>query len=148
MSCSWAPTTLGRQAVARLLPLQCRDRVPCRSQRRGRGLQAAPATLGAPHPYNAPPSSIATTSAWSTSPPILCSISVRSTWKSTYTSSARVSLPVTFGFSASPPRYSSPTSSPRDYCRVYSPTSIQSRHLYRIELRLQGGVEYLLGFWD
>jgi hypothetical protein len=61
----------------------------------------------------------ATTSARSTSPPIPCSISARSTWRLTCTSSASVSLPVTFGFSASPPRCNSLTSSPRGYRRVY-----------------------------
>jgi hypothetical protein len=70
-------------------------------------------------PFSAPPSSTAATSAQSTSPPIPCNISARSTWRSTCTSSASVSSPVTFGFSASPPHCSSPTSSPRDYCRVY-----------------------------
>jgi hypothetical protein len=44
-----------------------------------------------------------------------------------------VSLPVTFGFSTSPPRCSSPTNSPRGYCRVYLQifdpisTSVQNR---------------------
>jgi hypothetical protein len=70
-------------------------------------------------PSSAPPSSTATTSTRSTSPPTPCSISARSMWRSTCTSSASVSLPMTFGFSASPPRCSSPTSSPRDYRRVY-----------------------------
>jgi hypothetical protein len=70
-------------------------------------------------PSSAPPSSTATTSERSTSPPIPCSISTRSTWRSTCTSSASVSLPVTFGFSASPPRCSLLTSSPRGYRRVY-----------------------------
>jgi hypothetical protein len=69
-------------------------------------------------PFSAPPSSTATTSVRSTSPPIPCSISARSTWRSTCTSSMSVS-PVTFGFSASPPRRSSLTSSPRGYRRVY-----------------------------
>jgi hypothetical protein len=66
-------------------------------------------------PFSAPPSSTATTSAPSTSPPIPCSISARSMWRSTCTLSASVSLQVTFGFSASPPRCSSPTSSPKGY---------------------------------
>jgi hypothetical protein len=70
-------------------------------------------------PSGAPPSSTTTTSAQSTSPPTSCSISARSTWRSIYTSSASVSPPVTFGFSASPPNCSSPTSSPRGYRRVY-----------------------------
>jgi hypothetical protein len=55
----------------------------------------------------------------STSPPTPCSISARNMWRSTCTSSASVSLQVTFGFSAFPPRCSSPTSSPRGYRRVY-----------------------------
>jgi hypothetical protein len=70
-------------------------------------------------PSSAPPLSTATTSALSTSPPIPCSISVRSTWRSTCTSSASVSPPVTFRFSVSPPHCSSPTFSPGGYCQVY-----------------------------
>jgi hypothetical protein len=70
-------------------------------------------------PFSVPPSSTATTSTPSTSPPIPCSISAKSMWRSNCTSSASVSLQVTFGFSASPPRCSSPTSSPRGYHRVY-----------------------------
>jgi hypothetical protein len=58
------------------------------------------------------PSSTATMSARSTSPPIPCSISARSTCRSTCTLSASVSPPVMFGFLASPPRCSSLTSSP------------------------------------
>jgi hypothetical protein len=63
---------------------------------------------------------IATTSARSTSPPTPCNISAQSTWRSTCTSFVRLSLPVTFGLLSSPPRYSSPTSSPRGYRLVYS----------------------------
>jgi hypothetical protein len=70
-------------------------------------------------PSSASPSSTASTSARSTSPPNPCSISARSMWRSTCTSSESVSPAVTFGFSASPPRCSSPTSSPRGYRRVY-----------------------------
>jgi hypothetical protein len=44
-------------------------------------------------PFNASPSSTATMSMRSISPPIPCSISARSTWRSTCTLSARVSLP-------------------------------------------------------
>jgi hypothetical protein len=64
--------------------------------------------------------STATTSAQSTSP-IPCNISTRSTWRSTCTSSTSVSLPVTFGFSTAPPRYSLLTSSLMGCHRVYSP---------------------------
>ena len=45
----------------------------------------------------------------------VCGISARSMWKSTRTSSASVSLPVTFRSSTSPLRCSSPTYSPRGY---------------------------------
>jgi hypothetical protein len=72
-------------------------------------------------PFSTPPSSIATTSTQSTSPPIPCSISARSTWRSTHTLSVSVSLSMTFGFSPSPSRCSSRTSSQRGYRRVYSP---------------------------
>jgi hypothetical protein len=48
-----------------------------------------------------PPLSTATTSAQSTSPPIPCNISAQSTWRSTYTSSASVSVLMTFEFSVS-----------------------------------------------
>jgi hypothetical protein len=58
----------------------------------------------------------------STSPPISCNISARRTWRSTCTLSASGSPPVTFGFSTSPQRCSSPTSSPRGCRRVSSPT--------------------------
>jgi hypothetical protein len=58
------------------------------------------------NPYSAPASSTATTSARSTTPPIPCSISARSTWRSTCTLSASGSPPVMFGFSVSPPRCS------------------------------------------
>jgi hypothetical protein len=89
------------------------------------------------------PSSTATTSARSTSPPIPCSISARSTWRSTCTSFASVSPPVMFGFSVSPPRYSSPTSSPRGCRRAFLPsftpvsTSVQDR------VETAGGVRVL-----
>jgi hypothetical protein len=76
-------------------------------------------------PFSAPPSSTAIMSARSTSLPISCNISARSTWRSTCTLSASVSLSATFGFSASPPHCSSPTSSLRGYRRVYS-TSFNS----------------------
>jgi hypothetical protein len=52
-----------------------------------------------------------------------CSISARSTWRSICTLSVSGSPPVTFGFLASPPSCSSPTSSPRGCRRVSSPTS-------------------------
>jgi hypothetical protein len=72
------------------------------------------------NPSSAPPSSTVTTSTRSISPPIPCITSARSTWRSTCTSSASVSLAVTFGFSASPPHCSSSTSSRRGYHRMYS----------------------------
>jgi hypothetical protein len=84
-------------------------------------------------PFSAPPLSTMTTSAQFTSPPNMCSIITRSTSRSTCTSSVSVSLPVMFEFSASPPRCSSSTSSPRGYRRVYSQifypdsTSMQDR---------------------
>jgi hypothetical protein len=96
-------------------------------------------------PYNTPPSSTATTSARSTSPLIPCT-SARSTWRSTCTSYASVSPSVTFGFSASQPRCSSPTSSTRGYCRVLSlsfnpvSTSIHDR------VETTRGVRIPLGF--
>jgi hypothetical protein len=69
--------------------------------------------------FSAQPSSLAAMSVRSTSPPTPCIISARSMWRSTCSSSASVSLPVTFGFSASPPRCNTTTSSPRGYRRVY-----------------------------
>jgi hypothetical protein len=121
MSCSWAPTLSPG-------PPSGSSSSPAPAQRPSTALWpttwqrppgcASYSTSSTP-PFSTPPSSTATTSARSTSPPIPCSISARSTWRSTCTSSASVSLSVTFGFSASPPRYSSPTSSPRGYHRVY-----------------------------
>jgi hypothetical protein len=70
-------------------------------------------------PFSAPPSYTATTSALSTSSRISCSISARIMWRLTCTSSASVSLQVTFGFSAPPPRCSLSTSSLRGCRRVY-----------------------------
>jgi hypothetical protein len=52
-------------------------------------------------PSSAPPSSTMTMSAQSTSPPILCSISARSTWRSTFTLSASVSSSAMSAFSTS-----------------------------------------------
>jgi hypothetical protein len=115
------PRLLGRQAATRCLPLLRRCRVPRRGQRHGKGLLDAPATTGAPQ---SPPAR---------HPRLLQQH--HTVYLSTnhvqhqrtkhveidLTSSASMSLPVTFGFSASPPRYSSPTSSPRGYRRVYSP---------------------------
>jgi hypothetical protein len=72
-------------------------------------------------PFSTPPLYTSTTLARSTSPPIPCNISTISTWRSTRTSSASVSLPVMVGFSLSPPRCSLLTSSPRGHRRVYSP---------------------------
>jgi hypothetical protein len=92
------------------------------SQAAKRPLGCASSSTSSTAALSAPPSSTATTSTRSTSPPIPCSISARSTWSSTYTSFASVSLPVTFGFSASPRHCSSPTSSPRGYRRVYFQT--------------------------
>jgi hypothetical protein len=71
-------------------------------------------------PFSAPPLSTVTTLARSTSPPIPCNISARSTWRSTCTSFVSASLSVMFGFSASPPRYNLPIFSPKGYRRVYS----------------------------
>jgi hypothetical protein len=102
---------LGRQAVARRLPLQCRGRVPCRGQRRGRSLLAALAPPRAPQPPSARHPRLLRQRQRSTSPPILR--------RSTCTSSASVSPPVTFGFLAFPPRCNLLTFSPRDYLRVY-----------------------------
>jgi hypothetical protein len=119
MPCSWTPTSSPRppsDSPSSLAPAErpCTASWPTVWQR-----PPGYASCSTAH-VSAPPSSNATTSARSTSPPILCSISARSTWRSTYTSSASVSLPVTFGFSASPPRCSSPTSPQRGYRRVYS----------------------------
>jgi hypothetical protein len=97
-------------------------------------------------PSSAPPSSTATTSVWSTSPPISCNISARSTWRSTCTSSASVSLPVTFGFSASSPRYSRRHLHQGVTVECIFRLSIQSQHLYRIELR-SGGVRIPFRVW-
>jgi hypothetical protein len=67
-------------------------------------------------------------------------ISARSTWRSTCTSFASVSPPVTFGFSAFPLRRSSPTSSPRGCRRVFSPSfaPVSTSVHDRVE-RLPGG---------
>jgi hypothetical protein len=70
-------------------------------------------------PNSAPPSSTATTLARSTSPPIMCNISVQNTWRSTSTSSSSVSQSAMFAFSTFRPPRSSLTSSPRGYPRVY-----------------------------
>jgi hypothetical protein len=100
MSCSWALTSSpGRQVAARRLLLQCGGRVPRCGQQRGRGLLASASFFrSSTAPFNVPPLSTATTSGQSTSPPIPCIISARSMWRSTWTSFASVSPPMTFGF--------------------------------------------------
>jgi hypothetical protein len=62
------------------------------------------------------------------------------------TSSASMSLQVTFGFSTSPPRYSSLTSSQGVTVECIFIFSIQSQHMYRIELLLRRVLDTRLGF--
>jgi hypothetical protein len=121
MSCSWAPTSSPRPPSGSLSSSAPAQRLstalwPTAWQRPPR---CASYYTSSTTRFSAQPPSTATTSARSTSPPTPCNISARSTWRSTCTSSASLSLLVTFGFSASPPRCSSPTSSPRGYRRVY-----------------------------
>jgi hypothetical protein len=93
------------------------------------------------------PSSTATTSARSTSPPIPCSISARSTWRSTRTSSVSISLPVTFGFLAYPPHCSSSTSSPRGCYRVFSSSFAPISTFVHDRFETAGGVECYLRYY-
>jgi hypothetical protein len=135
--CSWAPTSSPR-------PPSCSSLSPAPAQRPSIVLwptawQRPPGCASYSRSSTAvssvPPSSIATTSAQSTSPPISCSISARSTWRATYTLSTSVLLLVTFRFSVSPPCCSSPTS-PRGYRRVYSPIfdPVSTFVQYRVEI--------------
>jgi hypothetical protein len=120
-SCFWAPTSspgppsggpsspaLAQRPSIALCPTACQKPPRCASF-----------STSSTTPFNVLPSSTVTTSAPSTSPLIPCNINARSMWRSTCTSSASVSMPVTFGFSASPPCCSLSTSSPRGYRRVY-----------------------------
>jgi hypothetical protein len=97
-------------------------------------------------PFNVLSSSTVTTSAPSTSPLITCNISARSMWRSTCTSSASVSMLVTFGFSASPHAVVHRHLHQGVTVGCIFRLSVQSQHLYRIELRLRGVLEYPLGF--
>jgi hypothetical protein len=83
-------------------------------------------------PSSAPLSSI--------SPPIPCSISAQSTWRSTCTTSASVLPPMTFGFSASQSRCSSPTSSLRGYRRVSSSIFVVVLTSLKDRVETAGGV--------
>jgi hypothetical protein len=97
------PRLLGRQAADRCLPLQRRGRVPrCGQRRWQRPPRCASYYTSSTALFSVQPSSTATTSVRSTSPPTPCNISAISTWRSTYTPSTSVSLLVMFGFSVSP----------------------------------------------
>jgi hypothetical protein len=91
-------------------------------------------------------SPIATTSARSTSPPISCSINAQNTWRSTCALSASGSPLVTFEFSTSSPRCSSPTSSPRGCHRVSSSTFDPVSTSVQDRVETAGGVGVLLEF--
>jgi hypothetical protein len=137
MSCSWVPTLSPGppSAILSSLTLVLRSSSALWPTVWPRPPSYASFSKSSTAPSSGPPSSTVTTSARSTTPPIPCSINARSTRRSTCNSFASVWPSVTFEFSASPPRCSSPSSSPRGYCPVFSPsfTSISTSVQYRVQ---------------